>query len=608
MPITTDSLNKKLYQLLKVQGFDPVPKNSKGETTPVPDDADVFRFTYKVNGKEVGPAWITVDSSQELKIYYDDKLMNSGEMDSNPNTTDSFTDFLKQLKQWAQRRQLGFDIQNQDHLESDMAQREHMKNKERINEGYYPMGKTASYNDSVPSVKIILQHTRSIQEGEQRFRNIAKIFLENEVGERILAPTNRPGVAKIYARHLAEGGRPHDERWNHINGLVEEYTKMAGFVRATRNGQFNESAQQLVNEGIQHYQSLRESLSKMTGHRGYNAYFESWSPALMEDDTDADALNELFVQETMDPRIESVMPILSRIHKKVNEMSEVKALEEWADSLVSEATDEYSIPEGMLNNPGERDTPVADAILRRILTQRVDLLAKHGPEKVGDAIADVAEFVGDVDEIGSSDVSAWVSQVERNLGEEQLEESHMSEVDMIIHDIIDGELDAYDVMNNPKTPEEEYVAKILLDQYESVARDHRLHPDDDFEQILDIVVDNLAQDYKHEEVEEGLDANQKRVGQLGPTEKVKNNNIGKLVGANESVELSEMDKSEDNKGPEGKATPIKADKAKKDFAKMFQKNIDKANKAKQDTDKKVAQHQIKEGQEDLDAILRIIKK
>jgi hypothetical protein len=35
-------------------------------------------------------------------------------------------------------------------------------------------------------------------------------------------------------------------------------------------------------------------------------------------------------------------------------------------------------------------------------------------------------------------------------------------------------------------------------------------------------------------VAEGLDANQKRAGQLGPTEKVKNNNIGKLVGANEN--------------------------------------------------------------------------
>ena len=40
-----------------------------------------------------------------------------------------------------------------------------------------------------------------------------------------------------------------------------------------------------------------------------------------------------------------------------------------------------------------------------------------------------------------------------------------------------------------------------------------------------------------DDVSEDLDANQKRVGQLGPTEKVKNNNIGKLVGANESTEI-----------------------------------------------------------------------
>jgi len=54
------------------------------------------------------------------------------------------------------------------------------------------------------------------------------------------------------------------------------------------------------------------------------------------------------------------------------------------------------------------DNPVANAIIRRILMQRTDLLAKHGPEKVGQAVDDVADFVGDVDEIGSSDVSGWV--------------------------------------------------------------------------------------------------------------------------------------------------------------------------------------------------------
>lgn len=430
MPISNDNLNKKLYELLKTQGFDPIPKNSKGETTPVPEEADVFRFTFKIDGKPVGPAWITVDSNQKLKVYYDDEVMGGMNEDGGSGNIDSFTEFLQQLKKWAQRRQLSFDLENQDHLESDMAQREHVRKQEQINEGYYPMGKSASYNDSVPSVKIILQHTRQIQEGEQRFRNIAKIFLENQVGERILAPTTRPGIAKIYARHLAEGGLPHDERWGHISGLVEEYTKMAGFVRATKGNQFNESAQKLVNEGINHYQSLRETLSRMTGHKGYNTYFESWTPALMEDETDSGTLNELFVQETMDPRIESVMPILSRIHKKVNEMSEVNELAEWADSIVSEkmvmgaSTDasssgSFKMGEGTLHNSGQEDSPVVNAITRRILMQRTDLLAKYGPEVVGKAIDSIADFVGDVDEIGSSDVSGWVKQVERELGSVQ---------------------------------------------------------------------------------------------------------------------------------------------------------------------------------------------
>ena len=168
-----------------------------------------------------------------------------------------------------------------------------MKNKEKLDEGYYPMGKIASYSNDVPSIKIILQHTRQIQEGEQRFRNIAKIFLENSEGERILAPTTRPGLARIYARHLAEGGVPNDERWNHIKGLCEEYSKMAGFVRATKNKTFSESATSLIREGLNHYNNLRETLGKLTGHRGYNMYFESWTPTLMEDDSEESTVNDL---------------------------------------------------------------------------------------------------------------------------------------------------------------------------------------------------------------------------------------------------------------------------------------------------------------------------
>jgi hypothetical protein len=72
--------------------------------------------------------------------------------------------------------------------------------------------------------------------------------------------------------------------------------------------------------------------------------------------------------------------------------------------------------EGVLDNSGQEHSPVASAIIRRILLQRTDLLSKYGPVKVGAAVDDVADFVGDTDEIGSSDVSGWVRQVEQMLG------------------------------------------------------------------------------------------------------------------------------------------------------------------------------------------------
>lgn len=83
------------------------------------------------------------------------------------------------------------------------------------------------------------------------------------------------------------------------------------------------------------------------------------------------------------------------------------------------------------------DSPVAGAITRRILSQRLDLLKQYGPELVGAAVDNVADFVGEVEEIGSSDVSAWVNQVERMLEEnppeafaEGVSEDNLNELDI----------------------------------------------------------------------------------------------------------------------------------------------------------------------------------
>jgi hypothetical protein len=129
------------------------------------------------------------------------------------------------------------------------------------------------------------------------------------------------------------------------------------------------------------------------------------------------------------------------LHKLLRHVSESQGIEGWVAAKITLASDylksvrehlEYQlmstagqsaeadvvlpIAEGMLDTPGQADSPAAQAIIRRILLQRTDLLAKYGPEKVGAAVDEVADFIGDVEEIGSSDVSGWVRHVEQMLG------------------------------------------------------------------------------------------------------------------------------------------------------------------------------------------------
>jgi hypothetical protein len=72
--------------------------------------------------------------------------------------------------------------------------------------------------------------------------------------------------------------------------------------------------------------------------------------------------------------------------------------------------------QGVAEGSSTASDAVERAILNRIMTQHTDLLMKFGPDKVMQAAEEVAYGVGDVDEIGTSDVSAYVNQVKQILG------------------------------------------------------------------------------------------------------------------------------------------------------------------------------------------------
>jgi len=71
---------------------------------------------------------------------------------------------------------------------------------------------------------------------------------------------------------------------------------------------------------------------------------------------------------------------------------------------------------GMAEGSSTASDAVERAILNRIMVAHTDLLMRFGPDKVMQAAEEVAYGVGDVDEIGTSDVSAYVNQVRQILG------------------------------------------------------------------------------------------------------------------------------------------------------------------------------------------------
>jgi hypothetical protein len=91
------------------------------------------------------------------------------------------------------------------------------------------------------------------------------------------------------------------------------------------------------------------------------------------------------------------------------------------------------MPDGVVYEDEQDDDggfeAIQSAIIRRIAHSHHELLMKLGPDGVLEAAREVAEFAAPVEEIGSSDVSAWVHMIERDAGIEKEEVAEERDVD-----------------------------------------------------------------------------------------------------------------------------------------------------------------------------------
>jgi hypothetical protein len=385
-----NSAQTQLYDLLVTRDFEPELKDAMGKDVTDPSEADMFTLDWKTENKNYGTVVILIGANKNLTIFYGDNLGRSMES----GDKDAWYEFLNQMKQFSVRNNLlGFELQNINKLKYTMQGMAAIK--EGLFEGYYG-NKKYSYSDQPKQVKLVIKHDRPLGESDKRYRNIDSIFVETGDGERFRVPSRSLAHGKMLARHVAEGGNPYDAFGQHIGEVVAEMNILRKFVRAANNRRFNGDAAEMYEAAVLHYNELKDKAKRMISQRGYHRELESYDPAAATDAGQmAETIRNMFIEQTLDSRIEEALPILARLTGKQNQMKEADEFESWA----------RTVTEGTWATP---DTPEAENDLKLLLSKPFPvgpdatyatekLYNLLGDDQLFDQLAELAEQDPDAD-------------------------------------------------------------------------------------------------------------------------------------------------------------------------------------------------------------------
>jgi len=378
-----ENLSQDLADLLATKNFEVKYTDGQGQDS-APAEAKTFAFDWIASsGKNYGTVVIVLGDDSDLQMFFGDNLGRTMEDPQDKLDwlgSERHLGFLEEISQFATSHGLGTfspkDINQLKHTMQGMA-----AIKEGLFEGYYGTRKV-SYVGEQTEARLVIKHNRMIGEDDKRYRYVESLFIETAEGERFKLPFVKLSGGRAMLEHVKQGGRPYDIRGQHINEIVSEMAVLSRFNRASQQRVFEGITQELV-ETVQHYYAeLRENLQHIGTGRGYQQYFESWTPADIGDETAlVEDLKTMFIEQTLDARIEAALPTLAKIQQRGNAMKEAQIFENWANQIM-EGT--WALP----------DTPEAQAKLDELMSQEliVGPDATNAKEQLYDVVGDDVLF------------------------------------------------------------------------------------------------------------------------------------------------------------------------------------------------------------------------
>ena len=357
--------------------------DENGAATADPSSAVFFEFEFAEDADTFGSVSISLADGENMKVYYNRDLVNKIDEDSR----DEWYAFLKELKDFAVEHQMRFDVRditknnltkqdyenladtnktvNTDEMSEELARITKLAGVEKAPVAEGLTGTSKSSFENLNKTKLIIRHKGKVDETVPgaRSRQIQSLYIENEDGERFKYPMTHLAGARAMMRHVANGGRPHDEFGQHIVSTSEDIAKLNSFSRyASNKDQLNDNAGDIIEQTKLKLENLRgymKNLSNQTHYENASKDFKTSEEQVLDDET-VNKLREKFTMKNLDSRVEDAFPIINKIMSEfeaTKEQEQVNELEpdaEPIDAPIQAPVDHGAVVQSFLNDPDSK--------------------------------------------------------------------------------------------------------------------------------------------------------------------------------------------------------------------------------------------------------------
>ena len=352
--------------------------DSEGNVTADPKSAVFFDFEFSENSDNFGRVSISLADGENMKVFY-----NQGLVEKIDDTARAdWYSFLKELKDFAVEHQISFDVR--DITKNSLTQQD-FKNLADVNQTVntgdnmseeikritklagIPVAeslkgtKRSSY-ENLDKTRLIIRHAKPVDESVPgaRSRQINSLYIENSQGERFKYPMKHLAGARAMARHVANGGVPHDDFGQHIIKMSEQIAQLNSFARyAANKDQLNNSVGDIIEKSQLKLENMRNYVKNLSKQTHYMKAKEGFQPATIAelDDATRNSLREKFTLKHLDDKVESALPLIHSIMKEYDDR----------DGAISPPVDQSAMVQSFLANPEKklvlRADPAADKML-----------------------------------------------------------------------------------------------------------------------------------------------------------------------------------------------------------------------------------------------------